>query len=269
MESLYNSSVYTYKDWAAEYSQTEDSRSWVLQKFNDEECFAVFGTTGLYSSVVIRENENTGARTRLESMCMSSDDFFMEPLLSLAEECAETLEFLFPDPSHDKMPVPICISFYESKNIIFKIPLCMLCSHEGKTKVYVSTLVIKRVMDDLSYKDIRCTYSGMRRGIPFCSLTLTERCMSRVPELLESLPRKAFTKDCIPMYTEGFRSYVEIDTIVTMCIVSARRSASSNFREDFVTLHGKRKLNIYVHGIAPPQRNHVANFTRNGNSNTL
>ncbi|RKF63974.1 hypothetical protein GcM3_135019, partial [Golovinomyces cichoracearum] len=255
MESLYNSLVYTYKGWATEYAQTEDSRSWVLEKFEDEKCLAVFGRTGLYSSIVIKENDNVRVRTQLEYMRISNDDFFMEPLLSLAEGCTDTLEFLFPDPSQDKMPVPICMSFYESKNIMFKIPLCMLCLHEDKTKVYVSALVIKRVIDDLSYKDIPCHYSGMRRGIPFNSLTLTDRCMNSALELLDKLPKRKFIKDCIPMYTEGFREYVEIDAIVTMCIVPVRGRASSDFGNDFVFLHGKRKLYVYVHSVAPPQRN--------------
>lgn len=269
MESLYDSSVYTYRDWAMEYTETEDSRSWTPEKLEDEKCLAIFNRTGLCASMTINNSNEKCVIAELRALSMSEDDFFMEPLLSRPDECAETLSFLFPDPSREKMPVPICMSFYGSKNIIFEIPQCLLCVRDRQAKVYISSRIIKRITNDVSYKDIQCEYSGMRRGIPFSSLTVLDRCMASAFDAFHKSRKRRLTKDYMPMHAEGFTEYAIVDAVVTMCIVSSRETTSSDFRDDFVVLHGKRKLKVYVHQVSTSQRNRVASLTRNGNRNAL
>lgn len=269
-------SSYTYRDYAVEYEATEDYNLWDCEYLNNEYSIEKFNEKDLRISLFDISLSDRKDHSILPSprlfLIEQSDDFVMEPMLTSALSCTESISRLLGDIHIEPDSISICAATYGLKNMIFRLPNCILCTSADKSKIYVPTSFVRKIKEDLSFRDIYCVCPGLKKTAPFYGTILTDNVLKDCETIGYAVKGHKVTSDHEPMYSDGFSHYTMIEACIYVTLIPRRTIGKSDYGNGPITFHGKRQIKIYALSISEQPsalRNHVALFTSNGDDSKI
>lgn len=259
-------SSYTYRDHAIEYESTEDYNLWDCEKLDNSYAIEHFNHASLRISLSDQKRPSTLLTPRSFAM-EQSDDFIMEPMLTLPSSCSNSIDKLLGGITTEPDSMCVCAAMYGNKNIVFKLSNCILCVSDTNTGIYVPTSFIRKIKEDLSFRDMQCSSPGLRKTLPFYNIIPTSNVISQSQCISTGSKKRRVTTDHEPMFSDGFTHYSMIEACVYVTIVPRRSVEESDYGNGPITFHGRRQIKIYAMSISKQQsksRNSVAVFTTDG-----
>lgn len=269
MDTLGSSSTYTYRDWAIEYSSTEESTLWQAERLNDTQSEELFGLKNLFISMTSTDQQRNEDSGSLHRFIVDRDDFFMEPLLACPDECIESIHRLIPSSQAGETPLPVCASIYGIKNIVFRLANCVLCVDGTRQSTYIPSSFINKIKTDVSFRDMNCISPSGRKGMPFHSGLMMPSAINIAKPVFDSSVKRKVTKDHIPMYDDKYTKYTMVEAVVYVALLANRSKVESEYGNDPITFHGRREIQVYVLSLSHQHkipRNDVADSTSDGDS---
>jgi hypothetical protein len=260
-------STYTYRDYATEYSNTEDLKSWQPVYLDTNLSQRTLGFKNGVASLIEDFERNpltddcgdsaisvsTPRVDKFPEMTMEMvEECLMEPLVFISDGCAPlsiTSDFmptLHAITQGSDSTVLVSASTYGTKHIMFKITGCVLCVNGSDVSLYIPSTLLRKTRDDLSAQSYSCKIKNFVEQNVFHKVTLPKYLLARCMQLHETLPLKRTTRSHTPLLADGFNRYCNIDLIVSISLVPSRTIESSSFDGTAIVQHGKRLIDVIV-----------------------
>lgn len=260
-------STYTYRDYATEYSATEDLKSWQPVYLDSQLSERTLGLKNGVASLTEDFDRNP-----LEDDCGDSaisvsspridkfpemtmemvEECLMEPLVFISDGCAplsitnEFMPTLHAITQGNDSTVLVSASTYGTKHIMFKITGCVLCVNSDDVSVYIPSTLLRKTRDDLYAQSYSCKIKNFVEQNVFHRVTVPKYLIPKCLQLHESLQLKRTTRSHTPLLKDGFNRYGNIDLIVSISLVPSRTSDTSSFDGTTIVQHGKRLIDVIV-----------------------
>jgi hypothetical protein len=258
-------STYTYRDYATEYSNTEDLKSWqpVYLDTNLSQRTLGFGN-GVASLVEdidrnpLEDNDSAISVSsprvnKFPEMTMEMvEECLMEPLVFISDGCeplpltSEFIPTLHAITQGSDSTVLVSASTYGMKHIMFKITGCVLCINGDDISIYIPSTLLRKTRDDLLAQSYSCKIKNFVEQNVFHRVSLPKNLLVKSMEVYERSPLKRTTRSHTPLLRDGFNRYCNIDLIVSISLVPSRTSDTSSFDGTTIIQHGKRLIDVIV-----------------------
>lgn len=260
-------STYTYRDYATEYSNTEDLKSWRPLYLDSQLSKRTLGIENGVASLVENPDRNPLEDDLVDSMISPttprvmgfpemtmemSEECLMEPLVFISDGCVRlsiTNEFmptLHAITQGSDSTVLVAASTYGKKDIMFKIEGCVLCVEGTETSVYIPSTLLRKTRDDLIAQSYSCKIKNFVEQNVFHRVTIPDSLLPRCLVVYECSQLKRTTRSHTPLLAHGFNRYCNIDLVVSISLVPSRKSESSSFDGTAIIQHGKRVIDVIV-----------------------
>lgn len=260
-------STYTYRDYAMEYSNTEDMRSWQPVYLDPILSTSIFGFANGVASLTEREMRNPltdDDSTSSSSLDSPRTPSFPQLTMEVMEECLmEPLvfmnnEYMTPSMVDEFMPtvnaitkgddsvVLVSACTYGVKNIIFNVSGCVLCVDGNKISLYVPSTLLRKTRDDLIDQSFTCKINNFNDSNVFHKVTLPESLVPKCMDVYERSRLRPSTRSHTPLMKDGFNKYCNVSLVISICLSPSRTTDSSSFDGTLIVQHGKRLIDVTV-----------------------
>lgn len=233
-------STYTYRDYATEYSNTEDLKSWqpvyLDSKLSERTLGLANGVASLTEDLdrnPLKDDCGDSAISvssprvdKFPEMTMEMvEECLMEPLVFISDGCAplsitnEFMPTLHAITQGNDSTVLISASTYGIKHIMFKITGCVLCINGDNVSVYIPSTLLRKTRDDLSAQSYSCKIKNFVEQNVFHKVSLPEYLVAKCMQLYETLQLKRTTRSHTPLLKDGYNRYCNIDLIVAISLI--------------------------------------------------
>jgi hypothetical protein len=260
-------STYTYRDYAVEYSNTEDLKSWQPLYLNRDLSQRTLG----FDDAIVSLVENA-VRNPLEDDCPDSpisvsapraerfpemtmemvEECLMEPLVFISDGCeplyitSEFMPTLHAITRGSDSTVLVSASTYGIKHIMFKITGCVLCVNADNTSLYIPSTLLRKTRDDLLAQSYSCKIKNFVERNVFHKVSVPKSLVRKCMEVYSKSQLRRTTRSHTPLLEDGFDKYCNISLIVSVALVPSRTKDTSSFDGTTIIQHGKRLIDAIV-----------------------
>ena len=260
-------STYTYRDYAMEYSSTEDMKSWQLIYLDSSLSLA---TLDMIDAVVTLSEDpdrdpfeediitrspsrDSPKRESFPEMTMDMmEECLMEPLVFMNNEymprymslgCMPTINWL---TNNDNSIVLVSASTYGKKHLMFKITGSVLCLDNTAPHLYIPSALLRKTRQDLNAQSFPCKIRGFKEHDVFQRVSVPSRIVDKCTKIYKTLQRRSTTQSHTPLLLDGFEKYCNVNLIVSILLSPSRTMDSSTFDGTAIIQHGKRVIETVV-----------------------
>lgn len=260
-------STYTYRDYAMEYSHTEDIKSWMPVYLNSSLSLKILGFEDGIAALTENPNRNPleDDHSECDSVISSPrspsfpemtmdmvEECLMEPLVIIDDECAPhfVTNGFIPTvkaiTNGDDSTVLVSASTYGIKNIMFKITGCVLCVNETDISLYMPLNLLRKTRDDLHAQSYSCKINNSTEQDVFHRVKVPARLTETCKSVYDQSTPKRTTRSHTPLLKDGFSRYCNVDLIISICLTPSRTTDASSFDGTMIVQHGKRLIDAVV-----------------------
>ncbi len=237
-----SSSTYTYREHAQEYISTSDASLWYTQYLQCEVLQRLFKIPQI--AVRLTDQPQSPVLFEIPTQTLNNaEEALMEPLLYVPESCKSTI-YSIPGTSPDD--ILVALSIYGSKDLIFRLPGCLLCIDGEHYAMYVPWRLVKKVEVDLIAKGVPCIPTHHHPGATYIRVPLPVHDSDNIKAIVLSSHPKSVTRDHKPMYGDGFKQYILVSPVLCIMISPQRNFVPSQYGEVPITQHRSRKINVII-----------------------
>lgn len=232
----------TYKDLVEDYQSTQESTMWHARYLIGNSLNEHTGQDKLLSSFVDQESPQDTNDIGVLGLNVI-DEMAIEPLLKTHQNQVSINLYLMSKPG---LSVPVCLSTYGVKHIIFKIPACLICVDDDKQYIYIPSRIPKRIIDDMKYRGIACSMYGKDLKLPYVSIEIPQNLLTKVQEIYRQSNPKPVTINHEPMCTDGFPSYLPTTITMSIELCHLKEKRSRRHGQDMIIQKKPREISIVV-----------------------
>lgn len=229
-------SVCTYQSEMNEYVSTHESTMWIESTLaGSEVCDDMKGITVPVSLVMEEygiEDERKPKKATLIPIFAVDDieelDLVPEALLMSHMSHSSFMKVLSGGESN---PVPVSLSSYDTKNIVFVLKTCDVCYSESSVDVFVPRRFLKMIARGVSFSGvIECKIQKGGRNDVYSIARVLPGAMKQCKRLIGTYRSHKVNENMTPMYELGYRNRIQLDA--TICLYLSKTSTVETSPQD-------------------------------------
>lgn len=243
-----SASSHTYRDYAVEYSQTQEYSLWKARPIIDSISYKIIGEKNMIGSIVDEcEDESTSKVFVLDMINL--DECLMEPLFAVPEKCKYTEDKLLQlsdSPPGSFLASP---STRGEKHLVFSLKGCIICFNNPSIDVYIPRRIIHKIIVDSGFQNVSCSAKNSSSRTPFHRTKVLPATYKDIKKCFENKRRHRITPDHMPASTDGYDRFVLNDVVVYIVMSPQRRSVLSEYGNENTIMHRSRNIDVVCAAI--------------------
>lgn len=236
-------SSHTYRDYAMEYSQTQEYALWKPRPLIDSISYRIIGEKGIIGSIVDECEEESDKKVSILDMS-NLDECLIEPLFAIPEGCRDTENKLLHLSESPPGSFLASLSMKGEKHLMFAIRNCIICSRSTYMDVYIPRRIIHKIIIDTGYQNVACSARGSSPKTPFHRVKLLTNASKDIKKKFEHNRKHKVTPDHMPASTDGYERFVLDDIIVYIVLSPQRRPVLTEYGNSSTLMQRSRCIDV-------------------------